>query len=347
VGKAWTVTVFLIVAMKNIRLGVANPETWDFFRELYDYFRAQYRTSLFEARKSRMPFFRSRFEKRLLERDVGRLLKENDVVFFEWASNLLALATALPKSAAIVTRLHRWELYKWAHLIRWDAVDRVILVSEAKRREFLQRFPGQNDKVHVIPESINLGRFPFAEREYTGAIGILCHLGPRKRVYELILAFAELVRRNPAFRLHVGGDVHPGHRDYHGALLSLVRRMGLEDTVKFDGFVDNPPEWYRKIDIFVSHSYSEGLQVSPMEAMASGCYVLAHRWEGAEELLPDDCLYFTNCELLAKVEDFGRLSQAGREEQRARMRRIAAEKFDIESNQRKVGQIIDDLIAHP
>jgi glycosyltransferase involved in cell wall biosynthesis len=199
--------------------------------------------------------------------------------------------------------------------------------------------------VHVIPESIDVDRFQFTEREFTGSIGILCHLGPRKRVYELILAFSELVKSNRSLRLYVGGDPHPAHTDYWSALQSLVRRLSLEDVVTFDGFVSDPPEWYRKIDIFVSNSYSEGLQVSPMEAMASGCYTLSHRWEGAEELLPGDCLYFTESELLCNIRRYCELPEDARDEQRARMRSIAATRFNIAVNAPRIAQLIDDAVS--
>ncbi len=119
-----------------IRLGVVNPETWDFFQELFEYFGSRFQTSLFERRPVRLPVLRTRAERYLLRRDLNRFLRQNDVVFFEWASDLLALASHLPKSARIITRLHRWELYAWADAVNWDAVDRIILVSEAKRREF-------------------------------------------------------------------------------------------------------------------------------------------------------------------------------------------------------------------
>lgn len=314
---------------RPIRLGVVNPETWDFFHELYRLFVSAYRTSLFEARRVPLPIFRERVANALRRRDLARFLARNDVVFFEWASALLAEASTLPRSAGVVTRLHRWEMYHWVDRIHWDAVDRIILVSEAKRAEFSERFPTQRHKLHVIPEFIDCRHFPFRRRRFSGTIGILCHLSPRKRVYELILAFSELRKHYPALRLAVGGDAHPAHADYYRALRRLTERLGLDGAVRFEGYVDHPADWYATVDIFVSHSYSEGLQVSPIEAMASGCYTLAHRWEGAEELLPDDCLYYTDRELQEKISRYCELGEREREEQAERMRAIAVARFDI------------------
>jgi glycosyltransferase involved in cell wall biosynthesis len=329
--------------MAKLRLGVVNPETWDFFNELFEFFRSRYETSLFTKRETSLPIFRSRLEARRLRRDLGRFLRGHDVVFFEWASDMLALATSLPKSAAIVTRLHRWELYAWADAVDWNAVDRVILVSEAKREEFLKRFPEQESKVTVVPESIDLRRFPFTERHFSGSIGTLCHIRPRKRVYDLVLTFADLLKADPSLRLHIGGNPVPDQMDYYHALRNIVRRLSIEDSVVFDGFVERPWEWYPKIDIFVSNSYSEGLQVSPMEAMASGCYTLSHRWDGADELLPEDCLYGTNGELSEKILAYCGMSDEAREQVRGRLRRIAAEKFNIEVNKLRIGELVEGL----
>lgn len=330
-----------LIMNERIRLGVVNPETWDFFHDLYRWFAATYRTSLFEARRVRLPLFRGRVENALRRRDLARFLSRNHVVFFEWASSLLAEASTLPRSAAVVTRLHRWEMYHWAHRIDWDAVDRIIVVSEAKRAEFLTRFPQQGHKLHVIPEFIDCGRFPFRKRPFSGTVGILCHLSPRKRVYELILSFSELRRHHPELRLSIGGDVHPAHSDYYRALRSLTDRLGLDGAVRFEGYIDNPADWYAKIDIFVSHSYSEGLQVSPIEAMACGCYTLAHRWEGADELLPDDCLYYTDRELQEKISRYCGLGERDREEQAERMRAIAVGRFDIGRHAPKIQELVD------
>jgi glycosyltransferase involved in cell wall biosynthesis len=234
-------------------------------------------------------------------------LSQHDVVFFEWASELLAYATHLPKTTAIVTRLHRYELYQWANQIDWTNVDQIILVSEAKRKEFNSRFPGFDEKIRVIPEAVNPQKFPYETRDFNKNLGILGHLTPRKRVYELILSFAELELDKRGYKLHVGGGAHPRFLDYYDAVISLPSRLKIDDNVIFYGNVQNPSEFYKKIDIFISNSYSEGLQVSPMEAISSGAYCFDHFWPGAQELLPHENLYSKDSELGEKIFEFERL----------------------------------------
>ena len=330
---------------RDLKLGVANNETWSFFADIYADLEARFNTSLFEYEAWSLPVLRERTERIRLSRNLQTFLRANDVVFFEWASDLLATASQFPKTCGIVTRLHRYELYQWADRVNWDAVDRIILVSRAKEREFVARFPTCAGKTVVSAPSTRLDRFSCHPRDYAGTIGILCHLTPRKRVYELILAFHELIQQRADFHLHIGGGPDPAFLDYYEAIRYLVKELGLERSVTFDGHVTDAPAWFQNIDIFVSNSYSEGLQVAPMEAMASGCFCLSHRWSGAEELVPEENLFFLNTELIEKILHFSNLPQEQRVTSRALMREIAVQKFDIENTKAQIAQTIVDARA--
>jgi glycosyltransferase involved in cell wall biosynthesis len=324
-----------------MKLGVVIEESWAFFTEIYAELADHHRTTLFERHSSPLPVFRQRHDRYLAHQDLRRFLAANDVVFFEWAGERLVQASHLPRRAALVTRLHRYELYRWADAILWDAVDRVILVSEAKRREFCHRFPAQAGKVAVIPESISLDRYRLGERPFGGQLGILCHLSPRKRVYELILALRHLFTRRSTFHLHIGGGPHPTFPDYPQALESLVSRLGLEAHVTFHGPVADPTVWYPGIDIFLSNSYSEGLQVAPMEAIASGCYCLSHVWDGADELLPAEDLFVGEEELVAKILGYSDSTEEHRRQQRLRQLDLVRTRFDLARTKVRIREQIE------
>ena len=103
-----------------LRVGIAIQETWSFFHEIYDDLTANYKTTLFKRRSWKLPVFHARINQYLLQHDIRALMKANDVVFFEWASELLAVATHQKKVCGIVTRLHRYEMYEWANRINWE-----------------------------------------------------------------------------------------------------------------------------------------------------------------------------------------------------------------------------------
>jgi glycosyltransferase involved in cell wall biosynthesis len=330
-----------------MRIGIAVEETWSFLNEIYAELSEHHHTTLFKRRTFTLPIFNTRINRYLFHRDMQALMDVNDVVFFEWASELLATASQLKKRSGIVARLHRYEMYKWVDKINWDAVDKIILVSKAKEREFVSRFPDQASKIVVINEAVSLSKFHPEPREFSGDIGILCHLTPRKRVYDLILTFAELTQQREDLHLHIAGGRHIAHGAYYEAMHRTVRELNLQDKVTFYGNMTETSEWYHKIDVFISNSYSEGLQVAPMEAMASGCYCISHRWDGAEELLPSPYLFYTDHELKEKLLDYCEMSEADRQQERHYMRSIVCNSFDIDKTKVLVRELIEEVaMAH-
>jgi glycosyltransferase involved in cell wall biosynthesis len=325
-----------------LKLGVVINETWSFFKEIYEHLGEHHHTTLYQPKEVSFPFFRERIQRAVFKNDYQSFLRSQDVVFYEWAGELLTQASHLPKTTPLVTRLHRYEMYHWADHIQWDTINRVILVSRAKEREFARRFPAHVGKVVVIPEAISLQRFQPHVKPFGGDIGILCHLSPRKRVYELILAFAEISRRQPDLHLHIGGGRHPKFGDYYDALHLVTQKLNLQDRVTFYGPVSDPQEWYKKVDIFISNSYSEGLQVSPMEAVANGCYCLSHDWDGADELLPAENLYLTDSQLADKVLSYCNLSEADRRRRLDGLRERVCENFNLDEIKVQIRQVIEE-----
>lgn len=326
-----------------MKVGIAIEDTWSFLHEIYADLSQHHDTTVFERRQIATPALYDRVNGYIFRRDLQTFMRRNDVVFFEWASGLLAMASKLPKTCSIVTRLHRYELYDWADKIDWDQIDAIILVSQAKRKEFLARFPAQAHKVVVIPEAVSLTRFEFQPKPFSGNIGILCHLRPRKRVYELILAFSELIQRQDGLHLHIGGGKRPRNLDYYAAIHQLVDDLDLRQHVTFYEHVDQPETWYKRIDIFISNSYSEGLQVSPMEAIASGCYCLSHHWAGAEELLPAANLYYTDNQMQERILEYCAQPEAERQRRIVALHDSVMQRFDVDSTKVQVRQVIETV----
>jgi glycosyltransferase involved in cell wall biosynthesis len=326
-----------------MKLGIVNEETWAFFDEIYQELSDYHQTHLFKRAYSKLPVLKSRLDVYLLERDLEALMHENKVVFFEWASELLSIASHMPKSCGIVTRLHRYEMYQWSERVNWNAVDRIIVVSQAKKREFEKLHPAQSRKLVVIPEAISPGKFPPIQKRFNGDIGILCHLSPRKRVYELILAFYELIKLRGNFHLHIGGGPHPRFPDYTPALHALVDDLKLANQVTFYDRVTNPQEWYSKIDLFISNSYSEGLQVSPMEAISSGSYCLSHHWDGADELLPKENLFHSEQELVQKIIAYYRLPENEQIRKAAVLQALVKERFNVNNTKIQIRELVEEV----
>ncbi len=328
------------------RLGVFVGEHghWGFFREIYADLKANYETQLFTAQNYQVPLLHGRLNRWARTQQIRNLLGKNDACFFEWASELLVPASHMPKRCPIITRLHSYEVNVWAPQINWDHVDCIIFVSNEIRRRFVETHAAHAAKTVVINNGVDLERFyPTPAKPFAFTIGILGTILPIKRVYEAIFTIATLRDRGYHPHLHIGGDKEPGgyHDDYYIAVQRLIEKLQLQSHVTMHGHVDQPQQWLRNIDIYLSNSYWEGQSVALLEAMASGCYALAHFWDGSEDILPERCIYAGDADLANRLIAYAELPAAAKEQQRTEMRALACAHYDMRNTADQIRRVID------
>lgn len=108
---------------------------------------------------------------------------------------------------------------------------------------------------------------------------------PRKRIIDLIDAFALLNASEPRARLVVIGD-----GPEHAALLQRVATLGLEGRVQLLGALPDDAEvraWYGRASVFCLPSEQEGFGIVFLEAMASGLPVVSTSAAAIPEVVPD------------------------------------------------------------
>ncbi|MEZ4867712.1 MAG: glycosyltransferase family 4 protein [Caldilineaceae bacterium] len=340
--------------MKKIGFFVGENGKWNFFREIYNDLKTGYTTEVYAVKEYNVPLLYGRLNRWLVERKMRTMLEHNDLCFFEWASELLVPASHMPKRCPIVTRLHSYELNVWAPKVNWHHVDKIIFVSQNIREKFIERYPEQANKTTVVYNGVALDKFTPSlqsvaalQSAATLNLGMLCWLHPVKRVYETIISLYELKTQGYLAHLHIAGGIVQGgyFDDYAIATHRLVKKLGLENEVTFYGHVSDPQHWFQNIDIFISNSYWEGLQVALLEAMASGCYCLSHAWDGAEEVVPREDIYITGAELQQKIIRYYHLPICEKQRLSSLSRTLACEKFDLEQTKRQIRQVIEETAA--
>ncbi len=326
----------------GLKIGLVLDGTDHFIKPIEAELRRRHDVERFAPRFVRLPFIGKRVNDWLLDRQLVWFLNHYEVVFFEWAGTLTTLASHLPGKAKRIVRAHRTEVFSTLRAMNWSSFDAAIFVSNAMRARFAKECPEYEDCAVVIYNGANLGRFAPLLKPFSWRIGMLGHLMPRKRVYDTICALADLPLNIP-WKLLVGGPPLDEHMDYWDALQSLSKRVGLEERVLFQGYIADPATWFQEVDVFVSASYSEGLQVSLLEAMASGCYCLSHCWDGVEEVLPPENIYVTDSDLRAKLLAYAALPEEEKRRAQARMREIAVERFDERRMVREIITLIEEV----
>src|SRR5207237_105886 len=99
----------------------------------------------------------------------------------------------------------------------------------------------------------------------------------------------EIVQRTRKdIRFMLYGSSLPGADDYHQDLLARHRKLGLEESVTFAGYVANPAAAFNEADVVVLSSISEAVPFSNLEAMLCAKPVIATAVGGVPEQL-DGC----------------------------------------------------------
>jgi len=177
-------------------------------------------------------------------------------------------------------RRHRWR-YRCLALL----VSRFFPVSQALSDVLVQRCRVPAARAHVIRNGIDMTRFapsPARDGAVTRGpiIGTLARLIPSKGIRILLDAMPHLLHKYPEALLLVGGG-----GEEQEALERQARALGIADRVVFVGPVQDPRDFYRRLDVFVLPSLDEAFGLVVLEAMAMGLPVIGTRVGGVPEVL--------------------------------------------------------------
>ncbi len=327
-----------------MKLGVVIDGPDIFIREFLIDWKLDYDVDIFSSPAIKFPFFSGRLNNLIRELVFKRFLNNHEVVFFEWAGPSLILASKLNVNTKIITRLHSWELFEFAPHVNWESVEGVVLVGNAMEQWFKKQFPLQGHKARVIYNGICVDKFIPNYKDNGGVIGMLGSLLPIKRVYEAILALHELRNLGYNFTLLLGGPAPKTGADdlrYYAALKRIVTILDLEKQVVFCGVIEKPEAFLENTDIFISNSFWESQHVALVEAMMSGCYCLGHAWNGIEDILPKENIFYTNTELVNKIIHYWQKPEEEKKIKREILHGIALRKFDVELLKPKMRELIE------
>lgn len=198
------------------------------------------------------------------------------VSFVERTNVIVRLATAgLPLRIVLAERTdpraHRiGPVWDGLRRLTYRAADAVAVQTPSVRDWAVGWLPGH--RVHVIPNPVDRARWrpptPPAPRQ-----SVILGIGRftvEKGFDVLVRAFALLAPRFPEWTLELLGD-----GPLREELESLTRSLGIGERVVFRGTVGDPERYLHRSAIFALPSRFEGFPNALLEAMASGCAVVA------------------------------------------------------------------------
>lgn len=153
--------------------------------------------------------------------------------------------------------------------------DRCLTLSNAEAAIYREMLPAVAERFHpvrnayVTPEMLALGRMRSSSR-LDGPAKLLAigRISYQKDYETMLRALAKLADRT--WTLTILGD---------GPLMertkALASELKIDDRIEFAGFVGNPAPYLASANLLILSSRWEGFPAVPLEAMATGCGVVA------------------------------------------------------------------------
>ncbi len=191
-----------------------------------------------------------------------------------------------------------WYKWRWSGWLRSLTPRATICVSDSARDMLAADYGFSRAKLVTVRHGIDLEQFRAdpalrarARADWRVPADAFVFGTVRRFVYEkgidvLVEAFA-LTRKQTSRDVRL---VLIGEGPELESLKGLAERLGVADAVVFPGFTQTPWTAYPGFDVFVIPSRIEALGVVVVEAMASGCFVIASKVGGIPEMVSDPSL---------------------------------------------------------
>ena len=210
------------------------------------------------------------------------LLQERVDVLYTFLFHAHLVGRSAGRLAAVPVLMSSQQYTNWGGrwrrgLEQWTArwCDAIVAVSESARQDLVTNMLVPADRVHLIPNAIDLAAFeptrePFSGSDEAITVGSASRLVEERDHESLVRGFARAVATAPTLRLRLAGA-----GPLEGRIRAVTSELGLAGHVEMLGQVGNVRAFYQELDIYVQPSRTEGLPCSVLEAMAMARPVIA------------------------------------------------------------------------
>lgn len=184
---------------------------------------------------------------------------------------------------------YRYFKYFLPHLL--DRCEAVFTVSEFTKNEIFEFYKYPLAKIHVVPNGVNREIFEESNVSRTATTPYILVVGanyPHKNIDELLRNFSFW---KDAYHLVIASCTG----SERGRLSEMVAKLGLDDSVKFPGYLslNELIDLYRGASALVYPSLIEGFGIPPLEAIACGTPVIASNIPVLREVLGDSAFFIS------------------------------------------------------
>jgi glycosyltransferase involved in cell wall biosynthesis len=240
----------------------------------------------------------------LSAKNLAKFIRANDIeiVHAHLARDypIVSLAVRMASNAKFVLTRHVVFPINFLQKFVLNNVSKAIAVSGAVENNLKKTFPAE--KIVVIYNGIEIERWTIADYQNlresfrlahdipidAHLVGIVGELKPLKGQEDFVLASQIIAGKFPKSRFVIVGKDNSRSQNFRQKLKRLVKIFNLESRFLWLDWVEETAELLAALDVFVSASHSESFGLAIVEAMASGCAVVATETDGAKEIIEAD-----------------------------------------------------------
>jgi glycosyltransferase involved in cell wall biosynthesis len=140
------------------------------------------------------------------------------------------------------------------------------------------------EKMRLLPVGVEVPTDLRPRTDRVMRVGVVSRLVYWKGVHYVLRAAPEIIRQFPGVEFLVAGEGR-----YRRRLERLAKQLGIDASVRFLGFREDPWEVYQRINILAHATFDPGdsMPTSILEAGAAGVPSVATRWSGIPEIVRD------------------------------------------------------------
>lgn len=236
--------------------------------------------------------------------DIDRGMEWADICWFEWCDELIEYGSKhrLAKDKKIICRLHSYEAFDlYLNNIDWNAIDKIIFVSERIKRIVLEKYNIDNKKAIVIPNGIDTNKYKYRDGNDGFNIAYVGYINYKKGPMLLLHTFKAIYDIDKRYKLYIAGKFQDS-RDYM-YFQQMIKEFQIEENVIFEGWQDNLDNWLEDKNYILCTSLLESQNISVMQAMSKGIKPIIHNFVGARDIYHDNYIWNTIDEATNMVLD--------------------------------------------
>ena len=274
------------------------------------------------------------------------LLNKSDIIFCEWGlANAVWYSLNKLNSQSLFIRTHLQEINqkakKFGYKININNINKNIFVSKNVRKKAIDMFKWPKSKTVVIPNYVLNDDYKAdnIKKQLNMSFGIVGITPQRKRLDRAISLMEKVLDKYPHAKLYIKGKrpeeyewMHAPGRvkelDYYYEQYKRINSNPLlKKAIIFDGFANDMPLWYQKIDFILSTSDFESFHYALADGVSSGCLPIVWNWDEASEIYNEAWIVNNIDEALLKIQNYLKLSYSELNNLRIKNRDLIIKKY--------------------